>query len=858
MKPSAVRRAALAGACLFFAAFFTFDIWSSGRVFGWFPVRLAADLLVFGLLGGWMGSLVLTGRTLSRGLLDAPLAAVAGVAILSAVAAKNPAAASEPLLQLAIMALWFKLLEQQIRTRPGLRDHLLALFLLASVGVAIQVLWTFAVWYAGSPGQVGHEVSWLGTGAGLIPPVLPQISSPLGPTAAGGYLGMLIPPAIGALMQARSVMGRLLVAGWIVLSAFALVLVQSRAGWLAAGSGCLVFLALLASRRLPGNASLTRTIPLGFLGLAALALLVAVALLTVVSRSSPTMARLFIWGDALRIWWQHPLLGVGPGNYVMAQLEQRPDAPLDSLFLQAHNLPVHFLAVVGLAGLAAVGWLAISAAAASVRAWRGARAGRGVVAGCLAGVAGFVAWNLADVQTYSFALWGTAAALIVLATSVEQLLPLPAGDKAARPYRLLQGVAVASLGLAFVLLERDHLVLHQANDLAQGARQEEAALLLREAASASTSPAFLESQIGLLEARQGQWERADAAYKALGSSHGWPTAIANAAHVAARNGNVDRAVGLAQTAARMAPQEAHYPLLLGRLYEQSGQRPDAVQAYGRALALQPLWVQSDFWQGPVRQQLLADALEAALSWVASDPDLVTTQRALMKSGLFAASGRFDEAIAAASQGLDALSEVTGAVAQEVPMLLTGQVRDVGARERALFSRTGGPAALQYQLGVAAAGRNDRAAAKAAFEAAIQLAPAFPGGHLGASMVARLEGDHELAVREAAIAVIYGGDREAAAALGKALLEAGQPREAILHLEAGARPTRRYSPQPGLLLYQRREVLPNLLPEILDLAPDRDLDATLRDLAAAYRAVGNEEGEARVAALLARTDPIRCC
>ena len=141
--------------------------------------------------------------------------------------------------------------------------------------------------------------------------------------------------------------------------------------------------------------------------------------------------------DAIRIWLQHPALGAGPGNYVLAQLLQRPHSAVDGLFLQAHNLPLHVLAVLGVAGVGAGGFLLAMITREAFRHWRTVAAqDRVLLAGYLSGLAGFLAWNVADVQMYSVPLWGTAVLLVVLILPRMALTESRGPHRHAGPYKI--------------------------------------------------------------------------------------------------------------------------------------------------------------------------------------------------------------------------------------------------------------------------------------------------------------------------------------------------------------------------------------------------------------------------------------
>ena len=128
----------------------------------------------------------------------------------------------------------------------------------------------------------------------------------------------------------------------------------------------------------------------------------------------------WLWRAALLAWRDHPLLGLGPDNFRRAYNRylglDHPDERL-----HANNLYLEILACLGLAGIAALGWMIIGfarAARAALRLHGGASPGGLIAAGAAAGlgaylVHGFFDYFLEFTPTYGL-LWllgGIVAAL---------------------------------------------------------------------------------------------------------------------------------------------------------------------------------------------------------------------------------------------------------------------------------------------------------------------------------------------------------------------------------------------------------------------------------------------------------------
>jgi tetratricopeptide (TPR) repeat protein len=158
---------------------------------------------------------------------------------------------------------------------------------------------------------------------------------------------------------------------WLVLLAALLVMGNSRAAWVGAFAGAVVFVVLaLAAYGLLSPAALAarvRTLPRwgqAALALAALALAVAfvAALPLIVFRATDMTQhgalakRVDIWRVAVSQFGSTPLFGRGPFTYGDAYLE-RISSPPETPHAHAHSLPLNFAAEEGLLGLLVLAWL---------------------------------------------------------------------------------------------------------------------------------------------------------------------------------------------------------------------------------------------------------------------------------------------------------------------------------------------------------------------------------------------------------------------------------------------------------------------------------------------------------------------
>lgn len=249
------------------------------------------------------------------------------------------------------------------------------------------------------------------------------------PVFLGGYLAMLLPPALALGLAEERWPWRLL--GWLGTAASlgALLATYSRGAWLAAIAGGAVFAALAvrahtrAGRRTGiavGVAALLGIVAgwVGALRPGAPDLAARVVSALDLTRGSAG-ERVLIWRAALDAIRERPVFGFGPGRFQAAfQLEQ-PFEHVERFggtvaIDQAHNTPLHLAATAGVVAAASwvvfVGWVLVDAVRATGRR-RGMRPGAGATevaveeasplwqAALAASVAGYAVFSLTGVPT---------------------------------------------------------------------------------------------------------------------------------------------------------------------------------------------------------------------------------------------------------------------------------------------------------------------------------------------------------------------------------------------------------------------------------------------------------------------------
>ncbi|MBE0428830.1 MAG: O-antigen ligase family protein [Thermoleophilia bacterium] len=123
-------------------------------------------------------------------------------------------------------------------------------------------------------------------------------------------------------------------------------------------------------------------------------------------------SRTVLWRAAIRMWKEHPLVGVGPGQYRRVYHEYVSGIEPDER-LEAHNIFLQAMASTGVVGLAAMLWLLAAAARAQLGMIRDRSLGKDVrliSLGLMAALIAYVSHGVLD-----FFLWQTGIAFMFFA-----------------------------------------------------------------------------------------------------------------------------------------------------------------------------------------------------------------------------------------------------------------------------------------------------------------------------------------------------------------------------------------------------------------------------------------------------------
>lgn len=593
-----------------------------------FWLRVANQLLVTLLLGGWLAARIKRGQGLPATGLDAALAVYLGVNLAAALAGLSPRYSLESMWFSVVHVLALYLLVDL--ARRGWTARLVWAFYMASAVVCLVGLAEFAGWYVGTPLFSGFAQGWWDIGGWQqpVPPKIYRLNITLnGSTPLSAYLALLTTPALGLVLSLpRKSENRQALIIWLGLAVVVQILTFSRAGILALG----VSLPLLAAGWLrvqgktPANlwtAWLRQPLATRLFAVLGGVVVAGAGLFWVqhsfANRAGSTNFRFVLWQTALTIFKNHPLTGVGPANFGRALLRfNDPQLPHQQI-TTAHSIYLNTAAELGLLGLLAGAGLMAGLGWVWLNHWRQAHspASRVRLAACAAALAGLAAQTVVDTYT------ATPNMLVMLAVVAFIAVKPPSGVLTRRPYTAviaLAGVLVYAAGFVW-LAAAD---LHYQNSF----KQERAGRLPAAVAAAARARAIDPAlplrtfRLALLEARQAAQTdnpaiRQSAVEHYRAALRQEPVFGLNSANLAGllwQQGRRAGAISMMQQSVAAMPDPLFW-VNLGYFFEQEGDWERAAEAYGQALARSPRLAASGFWAAdPARATRWPDFVNAAL------------------------------------------------------------------------------------------------------------------------------------------------------------------------------------------------------------------------------------------------------
>lgn len=266
----------------------------------------------------------------------------------------------------AVLLVALYLLLVRILARPYARVRIGGV--LAAITLVLTtayIVWSVQLW-----------IEWWGlVGELRMPPLRPALLGMTwgSPSVVFTVLVLLTTAAVGGLgLRTRG--SRVTVAILVLLLAVAGFISGSRSGWLAI-SGAIAITAVLAladarGRELLARAWATRAVRLALIPVAALAAVAVIVLGPIVLNrlGAGDGGRLEIWATALRMFEDAPLLGFGPGSWMIRRVAYQEAGELNWYQPHAHSQYFQTAAELGIVGLVAgavalgtVAWLLVRA-----------------------------------------------------------------------------------------------------------------------------------------------------------------------------------------------------------------------------------------------------------------------------------------------------------------------------------------------------------------------------------------------------------------------------------------------------------------------------------------------------------------
>lgn len=568
------------------------------------------NLILGGLAGlAWLGWRISSRRPFPSTPIDVALWAWLAAAAVSTLFSSNPRLSLEYLNSQLVYILAFYLVVDLARSGWPEELWIKTLLLAGLFGIAFGII-QIGLWYRGWFEIGGWEQ--------LVPPATMRVTSSLRhPNIFAAFLNLLIPLGLARLVTTRKPTGRVLLGGWALVGLILIYFTSSRGGWLgtAAALGVLALLLGLDHRRnlltawiwIRRRKILLATIPVG-LGVSAL----AAGALLVRQANHPSHpqgnARDYIWIVALDMFQQNPLVGQGPGTYGFSFLE-RYSIPPDMLLTHAHNYVLNTLAETGLLGTLTLLGLGILIVVSLVRRWRALPSGqRGSFAGMAAGLAGLAIHSQFDTPEIVIVINLIAAVLLGLL-----MAGIPAQAKIPNITDRLPSAGLTAACLAAGVISGwsfwGYTAFIRGVNAANRSDWPQAAGWMEEAVRRDPGNRYYRFQKGfaygeLALNQDGSLHDPEALSTAivdfeegLALEPSYALHYANLAILMRAAGNPAGAQAAMLASVELAPNSPVLQLNLGRIYEENGLAPLALEAYAIARQLEPAWDAAAFFTG---------------------------------------------------------------------------------------------------------------------------------------------------------------------------------------------------------------------------------------------------------------------
>lgn len=483
--------------------------------------------------------------------------------------------------------------------------------------------------------SISHWATWLSVlGVTTVPPLRPEFESLTfgNPSTVLTMVAMLAVPVVASNSWATR-RGLVIVIAVLGLTAIVALVSGSRAGWLAIAVAGLVALLLAVAN--PGSRSSIRRVVAGRAGgrsgrivvmVAGGALVVGLILIGPAIAGRVTQGgegnRLTFVRIALELFSQSPLVGTGPGSWVI----QRPALTLpdevDEYIPHAHNVYAQTLGELGLVGalagvvlLVALAWLLLDAIRdpdATRRRWGWAT---------LIGLVYFAAHQLLDFYPNFPSVLLAAAIPVAYLDATSARTPWPSLIRRAEGIALRAAVpAVVVAVLALTAQEIPALASNAAVDRANVGDWASADEPARRAAADDPRISSYLFTAGLTAAHRGDHEAAAEFFQGVVGRDDLPEAWLNLAAEQAELGNEGDAIRSIQSALRIGRQRPAVSVPAADLAFRVGDRDLAIDAFSAAVVTTPSILGDPWWSVDLERAALRSDVVAAVM-LATGPDV---------------------------------------------------------------------------------------------------------------------------------------------------------------------------------------------------------------------------------------------
>jgi O-antigen ligase len=322
--------------------------------------------------------------------LDKPFIALAAFCLLSSVFSLHRTTSFWSMILLLNYLIIFYLTIHTFRTRSQLRQFV---YLIIGVAAFISIFGLFK--YFGSNPFPWWEYNDVGMSSDRLTATFGN------PDHLAGYMEMTLPLVLGLFLIGFERGKKFFIIYLAMLILAALIFSLSRGAWF----GSITGLTLMAAYLLFDRHFKRKGLVLGIIGVTLAAAFIVLSTTPVVERiltlterapESNLHSRMMVWGGAVRMIENHPVLGTGPGTFAFAYTKFQPPG-LSKHYTMAHNDYLHFVSEVGLPLIAIIIWMIIALYRKGFRKLKNpSRLVRGITLGAMSGITAILVHSVGD------------------------------------------------------------------------------------------------------------------------------------------------------------------------------------------------------------------------------------------------------------------------------------------------------------------------------------------------------------------------------------------------------------------------------------------------------------------------------